>query len=107
MPEGYRDFNNVTSQLREWAALFPDRAMVVDVMEVFNGGETTPQGNGMFALKISDNVEQDEDEPNILLTVRCRLIICAVTSACTFSSRELFDCSSVNSSLAEESLAAA
>ena len=34
MPEGYRDFNNVTSLLREWAALFPDRAMVVDVMEV-------------------------------------------------------------------------
>lgn len=68
VPEGYRDLANITAVLREWSLLFPERAALYDITDEYNEGRKTAEGRGVYALKISDNVADDEDEPNVLMT---------------------------------------
>jgi len=68
VPEGYRDLANITALMREWADAHPDRALLMDITDEFNGGRKTAEGRGIFALKVSDNVAEEEDEPNVLMT---------------------------------------
>lgn len=68
VPEGYRDLANITAVLREWSVLFPERAALYDITDEFNNGRKTAEGRGVYALKISDNVAVEEDEPNVLMT---------------------------------------
>ena len=68
VPEGYRDLANITAVMREWSLLFPDRAALFDITDEYNGGRKTAEGRGVYALKISDNVDVDEDEPNVLMS---------------------------------------
>ena len=68
VPEGYRDLANITAVMREWADAHPDRALLMDITDEFNGGRKTAEGRGIFALKVSDNVAEEEDEPNVLMT---------------------------------------
>ena len=68
VPDGYRDLANITGVLREWSFRFPERAALYDITDEYNSGRKTAEGRGVYALKISDNVAVDEDEPNVLMT---------------------------------------
>ena len=68
VPEGYRDLQNITDLLRSYSVQFPDRAMLVDITDEYNNGRKTAEGRGIYALKVSDNVQENEDEPNVLMT---------------------------------------
>jgi len=66
IPAGYRDHNTILSQLQTWASTYPAICQDIDV-GVFTGEGTTYEGRHIHAMKISDNVNQDEDEPRILI----------------------------------------
>jgi carboxypeptidase T len=57
--DGYHHFRQVDSILEQFQAAFPDIALMVDV-------GSTHYGRTIWALKISDNVVFDEDEPAIM-----------------------------------------
>jgi len=58
----YHTYESMLSQLREWQAAHPKICKLHD-LGVNSDGKTH-----MWALKISDNVDQEEDEPSVLLT---------------------------------------
>ena len=66
VPTTYRDLAGVLARMQEIAAAYPTIARVVDVTVVYNAPPTF-EGRRMFALKISDNVAVDEDEPAMLI----------------------------------------
>jgi hypothetical protein len=66
VPATYRDLAGVIAKMHEIAAAFPAIARVVDVTAVY-GAPSTFEGRHLFALKISDNVALDEDEPAVLV----------------------------------------
>jgi Zinc carboxypeptidase/Carboxypeptidase regulatory-like domain len=65
-PPTYRDLEGVNARLHEIAAAYPAIAQVVDVTAAYSA-PATAQGRHIFALKISDNVAMDEDEPAMLI----------------------------------------
>jgi hypothetical protein len=65
-PSTYRDLEGVIARLHEIAAAYPAIAQVVDVTAAY-GAPATVEGRHIFALKISDNVAMDEDEPAMLI----------------------------------------
>lgn len=66
VPSGYSDLAGVYARMQAAAAAHPTLAQVVDVTALL-GAPPTAQGRHLFALKISDHVAQDEDEPNVLI----------------------------------------
>jgi hypothetical protein len=62
----YLDLDEVLARMQQIAAAFPAIARVVDVTTTYNT-PTTFEGRHLFALKISDNVNEDEDEPAVLI----------------------------------------
>jgi len=66
VPSGYPDLTAVLAQMQAVADAFPGIAQVVDLTTAY-GTPTTFEGRSLFALKISDNVTVDEDEPAYLL----------------------------------------
>jgi hypothetical protein len=66
VPAGYRDLDGVLARMQEIAAAHPAIARVVDVTDSY-GTPPTFEGRHLFALKISDNVAADEDEPAVLI----------------------------------------
>ncbi len=58
----YHTYESMLSKLRELETIHPETCKVHD-LGVSSDGETH-----MWALKISDNVDQEEDEPSVLLT---------------------------------------
>lgn len=58
----YHTYDSMLAQLRKWETEFPEICKVHD-LGVSSDGETH-----MWALKISDHVDKEEDEPNVLLT---------------------------------------
>ncbi len=66
VPTGYPDLAEILAQMSAAAAAFPSICQVVDLTEEY-GTPPTFEGRHMFAVKISDNVEQDEDEPATLI----------------------------------------
>lgn len=63
---GYPDLKAVTDALRAAEAKFPSIARVVDLTQALNQRPTF-EGRHIYALKISDRVDQDEDEPAALV----------------------------------------
>ena len=59
--EGYRDYKKVEEELKQIAAQFPDIAK----LETYG---TTEDGHTLYVLKVSDNVQIDEDEPELMIT---------------------------------------
>lgn len=57
----YRNFNEVQELLETIEAAHPGIARIVPY-------GTTPQGHPLLALKLSDNVDTDEDEPEVMIT---------------------------------------
>lgn len=66
VPATYRDLAGVIARMQEIAAAHPGIARVVDVTAAY-GAPSTFEGRHLFALKISDNVTLDEDEPAMLI----------------------------------------
>jgi hypothetical protein len=66
VPANYRDLDGIITRMREIAAVNPGIAQVVDVTATY-GAPPTFEGRHLFALKISDNVAVDEDEPAVLI----------------------------------------
>lgn len=65
-PAGYPDLATVVATMQAAAAAHPAICSFVDLTATF-GTSQTFEGRSLFAIKISDNVLQDEDEPNVLL----------------------------------------
>jgi hypothetical protein len=66
VPTGYSDLNGVLLRMQEIAAAHPEIARYVDITETYHAPPTV-EGRHLFALKISDNVAVDEDEPAVLI----------------------------------------
>jgi hypothetical protein len=63
---GYRDLAGVLARMQEIADAHPDIAQVVDITAAYSTSATF-EGRHFYALKISDNVAIDEDEPAMLI----------------------------------------
>jgi carboxypeptidase T len=63
---GYLDLAGILAQMESIAATYPDIAQVVDVTATYSAPATF-EGRHLFALRISDNVVLDEDEPSMLI----------------------------------------
>ena len=63
---GYLNLDGVNDRLRQIAEAYPAIAQVVDLTATYNTPPTF-EGRHIFALKISDNVSVDEDEPAMLV----------------------------------------
>ncbi len=66
VPAGYSDLNGVMARMNAAQAAHPSIAKVFDLTQTY-GMPATHQGRHLFAIKISDNVNQDEDEPNVMV----------------------------------------
>jgi hypothetical protein len=66
VPPGYLNLDGIVARLHEIAAAHPAIAQVVDVTAAY-GMPPTVEGRHLYALKISDRVEVDEDEPAVLI----------------------------------------
>ncbi len=66
VPIGYPDLDEIISQLTAAQTNYPDICQLVDLTETYET-PTTVEGRHLFALKISDNVLLDEDEPAFLM----------------------------------------
>ena len=58
---GYRNFKQVEEQMRAWAAQYPE-------ITKFDTYGQSKEGQPLFVLKISDNANQSEGEPGIMIT---------------------------------------
>ncbi len=65
-PPGYPDLNAIINEMNSVESNYSNIAKVVDLTSTYN---TTPtyEGRHLYAIKISDNVSIDEDEPNFLM----------------------------------------
>ena len=66
VPAGYSDLADIVARMNAAAAAHPTIAQVVDLTATY-GAPLTHEGRHIMAIKISDNVAQDEDEPNVLI----------------------------------------
>lgn len=58
---GYRTYDSVSNELKELEAQYPN----IVKLETYG---TTQSGHKLYALKVSDNVAVNEDEPEIMIT---------------------------------------
>ncbi|MDA1260054.1 MAG: M14 family zinc carboxypeptidase [Planctomycetota bacterium] len=61
----YYDWSEINQALLDFQTQYPTLAKRVDLNATF-GGPLTHNGRNIYALKISDNVASDEDEPNVV-----------------------------------------
>jgi len=66
LPAGYLDYPEIVESLYEWEEDYPSICKVYDLTTLY-GLPATYENRHLYALKISDNVAQDEDEPNFLM----------------------------------------
>jgi hypothetical protein len=66
VPASYRTLDGIVTRMQEIATAYPAIAQVVDITAAY-GTPPTAEGRHLFALKISDNVAADEDEPSMLI----------------------------------------
>jgi carboxypeptidase T len=66
LPAGYKDLDGMYAEMQQIAAANPSIAQFVDLTAML-GTPLTVQGRRLFALKISDNVTVDEDEPATMI----------------------------------------
>lgn len=76
VPTGYRDFAAVQAELATAATNHPTIAAVLDIAATYGPGATF-EGRPIPAIRISDNVLTDEDEPAVLFVSahHCREIV--------------------------------
>lgn len=66
LPAGYLDYPAIVDTLYDWQDQYPSICKVYDLTTLY-GLPATYENRHMYALKISDNVAVDEDEPNFLM----------------------------------------
>jgi hypothetical protein len=66
VPASYENLETVLSRMQEIAAQYPAIVRFVDITGTY-GTPATAEGRHLYALKISDSVAVDEDEPAVLL----------------------------------------
>ena len=66
IPPGYPDLVGIISQMNAKAAAYPAICKMVDLTSTY-GTPTTYENRHLYAVKVSANVDADEDEPAILL----------------------------------------
>lgn len=79
VPAGYPDLSQILAEMNLAETNFPNLCQVVDLTATY-GAPTTFEGRSMYAIKVSDNVTVDEDEPAFLLVSahHCREIVTPV-----------------------------
>ena len=63
---GYLNLAGINARLQQIADAYPNIAQVVDITAAYNAPPTF-EGRHIYALRISDNVQVDEDEPAMLV----------------------------------------
>lgn len=66
---GYYTVAEIEAAIDAQVALYPTRARKVN-LSTLPGGTTTHEGRPIYALKVSDNVAVDEDEPAIVIAAQ-------------------------------------
>jgi len=66
VPSGYRHYDTLVSEMWSIESNYPGIAKVIDIGATYGIG-TTHEGRYLYAMKISDNVTFDEDEPNVYI----------------------------------------
>jgi len=66
IPAGYADLEGIISQMSAAAADYPAICQLVDLSAIYDV-PLTHENRHLYALKISDNVELEEDEPAFML----------------------------------------
>ena len=66
IPSGYSNLNGIYADMNAAAASYPSICQVVNLTQKY-GTPQTWEGRDLFAVKISDNVAVDEDEPNLVV----------------------------------------
>ncbi len=66
IPNGYLDLSGINDRMHAIAAAYPAIAQVIDLTETYDTPATV-EGRHLYALKISDNVQREEDEPALMI----------------------------------------
>jgi hypothetical protein len=66
IPTGYSNLDGILAQMSTAAAQYPALCQLVDLTAAYDM-PTTYEGRHLYAVKISDNVQQEEDEPTFML----------------------------------------
>ena len=79
VPPDYPDLSEIYDEMNAAASNHPSICKMVDLTTTYNV-DTTFEGRHLYAVKISDNVEQDEGEPTFLMVSchHCREIVTPV-----------------------------
>jgi hypothetical protein len=79
VPPDYPDLATIYQQMEDTASDYSSICKMIDITETYNV-EPTYEGRHLYALKISDNVNVDEDEPAFLMVSchHCREIVTPV-----------------------------
>jgi hypothetical protein len=79
VPAGYPDLAGLEAAMAALAAAHPTRCQLVNLTTTY-AQPTTHEGRDLLALKISDNVTLEEDEPTVLLVSNhhCRELVTPV-----------------------------
>jgi hypothetical protein len=78
-PSGYMNLAQIEAAMADLAAAHPTRCQLVNLTSAY-ALPTTAEGRSLYALKISDNVTLEEDEPTVLLVSahHCRELVTPV-----------------------------
>ena len=66
VPPGYQDYSDIFESMINTQLDYPEICKVYDLTDTYEMSPTY-EDRHIFAMKISDNVEEDENEPNFLL----------------------------------------
>ena len=66
VPPGYLDLSEIIEEMEDAESAYPSICKVYDLTETYNVSPTY-EDRHIYAMKISDNVSEDEDEPNFLM----------------------------------------
>ena len=66
IPPGYLDLTEIVDEMYDYESSYPSICKVYDLTDTYDISPTY-EGRHIYAIKISDNVTVDEDEPNFLI----------------------------------------
>ncbi len=66
VPPGYLDLTQIVDEMYDYESSYPSICKVYDLTDTY-GMPPTYEDRHIYAIKISDNVAEDEDEPNFLM----------------------------------------
>jgi hypothetical protein len=66
LPPGYLDYTEIIDEMNDFESSYPSICKVYDLTETYSISPTYEEKH-IYAIKISDNVEEDEDEPTFLM----------------------------------------